>query len=663
MKENKAADLYDSSSIEVLSGLEPVFKRPGMYTDTSSPNHLAQEVIDNSVDEALVGQAKEIKVEIKADGSMIVTDDGRGMPIDIHPQHKISGVELILTRLHSGAKFSNKTYKFSGGLHGVGVSVVNALSSNFLVEVWKEGEKHEMQFNNGVKKGNLKKAGSTATDKKRGHGTRISFKPNSEYFDSNEFSLQHIRRIVRSKAVLCPGLRTILIDKRKASSPVEEEWLYEDGVAEYIMSGIHRDANGEDEKAKGKGNGKDKEETYLLPATPWVYETEVDGKELLCGIIWNLDEETSNLVRESYVNLIPTIADGTHVTSFRTGIFEAVRDFCEQRNLLNKAPRLTSDDVWAYCNYLLAIKIQNPHFAGQTKEKLSSEQQTSFISGKIRTEFGNWLNSFSSQGEKLAQLALSNAQERVRRAEQAKKKKKGLGKLLPGKLASCSSNKPEECELFLVEGDSAGGSAKQARDKKTQAVLPLRGKILNTWELSEARIVESQEVQNIIRAIGVMPNSDTEDLRYHKICILADADSDGMHIASLLCGLFVKHFPNLVKENRIYIAMPPLYRIDQGKQVFYALDDNERDEVVAKLKKNAGQISIQRFKGLGEMNTSQLKETTMAPATRRLVSLQLNEYEGQEKQLIQKLNVLFSKKSVEERRQFLEERGKLAQIA
>ncbi|MBE8182821.1 MAG: DNA topoisomerase IV subunit B [Candidatus Portiera sp.] len=627
-------NIYDASSIEVLSGLEPVYTRPGMYTDTSSPNHIAQEVIDNGVDEALAGHAKHIEVMVNAGGEMIVTDDGRGMPVDIHPQHNISGVELILTRLHSGAKFSSKSYKFSGGLHGVGVSVTNALSDNFRVEIWKDSKKYLMKFANGKKLGELTEENNTEDKEK---GTRITFIPNKKYFDSGDFSVPHLRHLMRSKAVLCNGLRTTFIDNRGGKLK-KDTWRFNKGAYQYVKEGLAKQ--------------------ILMPEEPWVYETNHQFSELLVALAWT--PQTTHSLTESYVNLIPTIMGGTHVNHLRTGIYEAVKEFSEQRNLIDKNLRLNSDDIWQNCNYLLSVKIENPHFAGQTKEKLSSDQQTSFVATKVKDAFILWLNSHPKQGEQLAKLAIFNANERLKRARQADKNRNKFLGILPSKLSNCLSNKPHECELFLVEGDSAGGSAKQARDKKTQAIMPLRGKILNTWELSLNRIMESQEVQNIIKAIGVMPeDDDLSNLRYDKICILADADSDGMHISSLLCALFVKHFKILVQERKIHIAMPPLYRIDQGKKVFYALDEKEKDKQVKELSKQSGNISIQRFKGLGEMNPIQLRETTMDPVTRRLVALEMSD----ESVIEHKMSMLFSKGQAEDRRKWIEDAGELAQIA
>lgn len=634
----KVTHKYDASSIEVLSGLEPVHTRPGMYTDTSSPNHIAQEVIDNGVDEALAGHAQHIEVMVNPGGEMVVTDDGRGMPVDIHPQHNISGVELILTRLHSGAKFTSKSYKFSGGLHGVGVSVTNALSDQFTVEIWKDAKKYSMKFSNGKKLSELTEEKNTESIER---GTRITFIPNKKYFDNGDFSVPHMKHLMRSKAVLCSGLRTTFIDNRSGKLK-KETWRYKKGAYQYVKEGLAKQ--------------------ILMPEEPWVYEINHQSSELLVALAWT--PQATHSLTESYVNLIPTIMGGTHVNHLRTGLYEAIKEFSEQRNLIDKNLRLNSDDVWQNCNYLLSVKIEHPHFAGQTKEKLSSDQQTSFVSTKVRDAFILWLNSHTKQAEQLAKLAIFNANERLKRARQADKNRNKFLGILPSKLSNCLSNKPQECELFLVEGDSAGGSAKQARDKKTQAIMPLRGKILNTWELTLNRIMESQEVQNIIKAIGVMPGARPEDddlsnLRYDKICILADADSDGMHISALLCALFVKHFSILVKERKIYIAMPPLYRIDQGKKVFYALDEKEKDKQVKELSKQVGNISIQRFKGLGEMNPTQLRETTMDPATRRLVALEMSNVS----EIEQKLSRLFSKGQADDRRKWLEEAGELAQIA
>ena len=625
----KAQQEYDSSTLEVLTGLEPVRKRPGMYTDTTSPNHLAQEVIDNSVDEALMGQAQEISVQLNHDGSLVVTDNGRGMPVDIHPDYDEPGVELILTRLHSGAKFSDKNYRFSGGLHGVGVSVVNALSSYLKVEVWRDDKKFEMEFKQGEKRKDLAEVEKGEDD--LANGTRITFVPNPDYFDSPKFSETYLKHSLRAKAMLCQGLRTRL----QVRDGKPSEWFYRDGMKQYI-SGTLREAE-------------------LLPEQPIEFAIDNKENEFSWAVLWDLDG--GQKLAESYVNLIPTLLGGSHINHFRTGLFEGMREFCDYRKLIPRDIRLTSEDIWVNCNYVLSVKLNNPHFSGQTKERLVSKEQTSFITAQTKDAFSNWLNGHSKQAEKLANLMIHNVRERMKHLQLAKRSKKLLGNSLPSKLSHCISRKPEETELFLVEGDSAGGSAKQARDKRVQAVMPLRGKILNTWELSESKIMESQEVQNIIRAVGVIPESeDLTNLRYGKICILADADSDGMHIAALLCALFVRHFHALVKKGHIYVAQPPLYRIDQGKQVFYALDDMEKDRILRSLK---GKGAIQRFKGLGEMNPLQLRETTMAAETRRLVQLKLED----DTELQTKMGTFFSRKQVEARRKWLEESGNLAKVS
>ncbi len=641
-------DKYDASSIEVLVGLDPVRKRPGMYTDTSSPRHLVQEVIDNGVDEAISGHAKNLTVEILPDNRVRVTDDGRGLPVDIHPEHGVTGVELIFTRLHSGAKFSDKNYIFSGGLHGVGVSVVNALSEELIAEIWKNGKKYRMSFRHGEKQAELEETENSDPPRligggeKGGRGTRITFRPCTDYFDSPNFSVSYIIHLLRAKAVLCPGLRTSFTDHthqaagKRNPRHTQQTWLYKGGIREYIQ-----EMNGD---------------ILCLPAEPVCGETHSAERQLSWGVQWTLEDDPT--LTETYVNLIPTILGGTHVTSFRSGLYEGIKQFCEYRNLLPKDTKLSSEDIWKNCGHVLSVMIRNPHFAGQTKERLTSQDQTAFIAGEVKQTFLNWLNTHSQTAEKIVLMVIENARERARQANIAKKNKQLRSGGLPGKLADCISKKPEERELFLVEGDSAGGSAKQARDKNTQAVLPLRGKILNTWELDGQKILESNEILDIIRAIGVMPKAeDLGGLRYDKICILADADSDGMHIAALLCALFIKHFPQLVRERHMYVAMPPLYRIDRGNSVFYALDDVERKKILSGMK-GKGKVDVQRFKGLGEMNARQLRETTMAPATRRLLQLETED----ESEIQQRLPKLFAKKLAAERREWLEEKGDLISL-
>lgn len=623
---------YTAESIEVLSGLDPVRKRPGMYTDTTRPNHLAQEVIDNSVDEALAGHAKRIAVTLHTDGSLEVADNGRGMPVDIHPEEKVSGVELILTRLHAGGKFSNKNYQFSGGLHGVGVSVVNALSQRLQVTIKRDGHAYQMQFADGEKTSKLTILGDVP---KRDTGTTLRFWPDPKYFDSPKFSVSRLVHVLRAKAVLCPGLHISFKDEHTGELL---EWYYEDGLRAYLIDAI---------KAAEQ-----------LPEEPFVGSFTGNTEAADWAVLWL--PEGGELIAESYVNLIPTAQGGTHVNGLRTGLLEAMREFCEIRNLLPRGVKLSPDDAWEQCCYVLSVKLQEPQFSGQTKERLSSRECATFVAGVVKDSFSLWLNQHVAQGEALAQLMISNAQRRMRLGKKIERKKVTSGPALPGKLADCSSQSGRT-ELFLVEGDSAGGSAKQARDREFQAVMPLRGKILNTWEVSPDEVLSSQEVHDIAVAIGVDPGSqDLSGLRYGKICILADADSDGLHIATLLCALFVRHFRPLVAAGHVFVAMPPLYRIDIGKDVYYALDDAEKqgilDRIAAENKK--GKISVQRFKGLGEMNPLQLRETTMAPDTRRLVQLTIE----QEEETLHLMDMLLAKKRASDRKAWLEQKGNLAEV-
>lgn len=624
---------YDASSIEVLSGLDPVRKRPGMYTDTSRPNHLAQEVIDNSVDEAIAGHAKTIEVNVYKDGSLEVRDDGRGMPVDIHPEEGVPGVEVILTRLHAGGKFSNKNYQFSGGLHGVGVSVVNALSKQLDVWVRRGGKEYHIAFAGGEKASDLKEVGTVG---RNNTGTTVRFWPDGKYFDSNKFSIPRLKHVLRAKAVLCPKLRVKFFDE---ASGEREEWYYEDGLRDYLV-----DTLGAVER---------------LPEEPFVGNLAGNHEAAEWAVAWL--PEGGELVGESYVNLIPTAQGGTHVNGLRTGLTEAIREFCEFRNLLPRGVRITPEDVWERCSYILSVKLADPQFSGQTKERLASRECAAFVSGVVKDAFSLWLNQHTEAGERIAQFAISNAQSRLRAGKKVVRKKITAGPALPGKLADCTSGDPARTELFLVEGDSAGGSAKQARDREFQAIMPLRGKILNTWEVDSAEVLASQEVHDISVAIGVDPGSaDLKSLRYGKICILADADSDGAHIATLLCALFLRHFQPLVDAGHVYVAMPPLYRIDVGKQVFYALDDGEKQGVLDRItaEKIKGKVGIQRFKGLGEMNPLQLRETTINPDTRRLVQLTLDAADDTH----QVMDMLLAKKRVADRRAWLEKRGDLADI-
>jgi topoisomerase-4 subunit B len=632
-----ANNSYKADSIEVLEGLDPVRKRPGMYTDTTRPNHLAQEVIDNSVDEALEGYANEIRVTLRKDGSMSVGDNGRGMPVDIHKKEKVSGVELILSRLHSGAKFNSDNYKFSGGLHGVGVSVVNALSLQFEVYIKRDGKLHHMGFKDGNKSKELAVKDSVG---KRNTGTLINFKPDPQYFDSPKFSVSKMKHLLKAKAVLCPGLRVFFTDETASKEEEKSyEWFYETGLKDYL---IHELGDHE-----------------VLPAEPFLGSVSGNDEAVDWAVQWL--PEGGELVTESYVNLIPTAQGGTHVNGLRSGLLEALREFCDFRNMVPRGVKISADDIWDRCAHVLSAKMLEPQFAGQTKERLNSRQAATFISGVVKDSFSLWLNQHVAEAELIAELAINNAQARLRAGKKVARKKVTSGPALPGKLADCSCQDAMQGELFLVEGDSAGGSAKQARDRETQAIMPLRGKILNTWEVDSSEILASQEVHDISVALGIDPASpDLSGLRYGKICILADADSDGLHIASLLIALFVKHFPALVENGHVFVAMPPLYRIDVGKEVFYALDESERqgylDLIEAEKKK--GKVTVQRFKGVGEMNPLQLRETAMNEETRRLV--QLNIESGSK--VNETLDMLLSKKRAADRKSWLEEKGDQAEI-
>lgn len=627
------SSIYDASAIEVLSGLDPVRRRPGMYTDTTRPNHLVQEVIDNSVDEALAGYARAIEVRLLQDGGIEVKDDGRGMPVDTHPELGVSGVEVILTRLHAGGKFSHKTYRFSGGLHGVGVSVVNALSRSLEVEVRRGGKIFAMSFAQGDKTSELREIGQSA---KRETGTLIRFWPEARYFDTPRISHARLAHLLRAKAVLCPGLSIRLRDEETGE---EQTWCYENGLAQYLGSQIG--------------------DAECVPDEPFCGSLEGHRDTADWAILWVPEGAAS--VAESYVNLIPTPQGGTHVNGLRTGLTEALREFCEYRNLLPRGIKLAPEDVWEKVHYVLSVKLEEPQFSGQTKERLSSRECAAFVSGVVKDSFTLWLNEHPALGEQIATLAIENAQKRLRASRQVTRKKISSGPALPGKLADCASQDGARTELFLVEGDSAGGSAKQARDKDFQAIMPLRGKILNTWEIGSDEIFGSQEVHDISLALGVDPNStDLSELRYGKLCILADADSDGNHIATLLCALFVRHFRPLVEAGHVFVAMPPLYRIDIGKQVYYALDEGEKNGILDRVEaeKIRGKVNVQRFKGLGEMNPSQLRETTLNPDTRRLVQLTLDDHEETHR----RLDLLLAKKRAADRRVWLEEKGNLAEV-
>lgn len=624
---------YNAEAIEVLSGLEPVRRRPGMYTDTTRPNHLAQEVIDNSVDEALAGHAGHIEVILYADQSLEVIDDGRGMPVDIHPEMKVSAVELILGQLHAGGKFSNKNYQFSGGLHGVGISVVNALSKRIEVTVRRDSQVYQIAFENGDKVEDLHVIGTCG---KRNTGTSVHFWPDESYFDSPKFSVSRLTHNLKAKAVLCPGVKITFKDQLNNT---EQSWCYSDGLTDYLMESV--------------------DGLEALPEKPFTGEFSSETEAAQWALLWL--PEGGELLTESYVNLIPTAQGGTHVNGLRQGLLDAMREFCEFRNILPRGVKLSADDIWERCTYVLSVKMQDPQFAGQTKERLSSRQCAAFVSGVVKDAFSLWLNQNVQIAEQLAEMAISSAQRRMRAAKKVVRKKLTSGPALPGKLADCSSQDLSMTELFLVEGDSAGGSAKQARDREYQAIMPLRGKILNTWEVSSDEVLAYQEVHDISVAIGIDPDSeDLSQLRYGKVCILADADSDGLHIATLLCALFVRHFPALVKAGHVYMAMPPLYRIDLGKETFYALDESEKNAVLDRLSRKRGKPNVQRFKGLGEMNPLQLRETTLDPNTRRLVQLIIDDENYQETLAV--MDMLLAKKRSEDRRNWLQEKGDMAEI-
>ena len=625
---------YDSKAIEVLSGLDPVKKRPGMYTDTSCPNHLIQEVLDNSVDEALSGFCKRIKVNLYKDNSVEVSDNGRGMPVDVHPEHKLTGVELIMCKLHAGAKFSGEDYGFSGGLHGVGVSVVNALSTKLNVKIKRDSKEYEINFSAGDKDNNLKSIGDVGATNS---GTTIRFYPDKQYFETLEINKKSLKHLLKAKAVLCPGLQIDYFDEKKNE---RIKWIFDEGLSDYLdeFSGC---------------NEKLLDETIILSKTS-------DDQALDVAVNWT-EEASNNLLKETYVNLIPTALGGSHLNGFKSGLLEAIKEFCDYRNLIPKGVKINSDDILANCIFVISSKLKNPQFAGQTKERLDSKDHMSFVSSSTKDSLSIWLNQHTEEGEKIADLAIAAAQKRIKSSTKVDRKKTFKGPALPGKLSDCNCDNIEESELFLVEGDSAGGSAKQARDRRFQAIMPLRGKILNTWDLESADIIKSQEIKDLATAIGSLPgDTDISNLRYGKICILADADSDGLHIATLLCALFLRHYKNLVTSGKIFVSMPPLYRIDAAKEVFYALDENEKESIVKKIKKQNSKIKIdiQRFKGLGEMNPSQLRETVMKPESRRLVQLTLSSSDNANSVF----DLLLSKKRAPDRKEWLEKKGNLAEI-
>ncbi len=628
------AHTYDASAIEVLVGLEPVRKRPGMYTQTEQPNHLAQEIVDNSVDEVIAGFASQIDITLHTDLSLSVKDNGRGMPVDMHQEENLPGVEVIMTRLHAGAKFSSKNYMHSGGLHGVGVSVVNALSKRLEVEIRRDGKLHRMLFEDG---NTVEQLQVVEQVRKNDTGSKVQFWPDEQFFDSVKFSLPRLKHLLLAKAVLCPGLHINFTDENNSEN--NESWFFEDGLGDYLANQL---------------NGSER-----IPAEPIIFHKKSDDSQVDWVVVWS--PESAETITESYVNLIPTSLGGTHVNGLRTGMTDAVREFCELRNLLPRGIRISAEDVWRHCSFVLSVRMDNPQFTGQTKDRLTSQGIGKTVSAIAKDAFSLWLHKHVTDAERIAQLCIELARSRQRANKQVQRKKYGAGPALPGKLTDCTSGNIELTELFLVEGDSAGGSARQARNRETQAILPLRGKILNTWEIDSTQVLASNEVHDLAVALGVDPGSDNiSGLRYGKVCILADADSDGAHIATLLCALFVRHFRKLVENGRIYVAQPPLYRVDAGKDVHYVLDDSELDSVVEELeaKKPKRKVSIQRFKGLGEMNPKQLKETTMHPETRKLVQLTLDEPAKTDRLL----NMLLAKKKVAERKNWLTEFGDRAQL-
>ena len=605
-----------------------------MYTDTTSPNHLIQEVVDNSIDEALAGHCSSIKVTLGKDGVISVGDDGRGMPTDIHPEHKVSGVELIMCKLHAGAKFSGEDYNFSGGLHGVGVSVVNALSQKLLVEIKRSGKQFEMTFEGGEKKSELNEVGEVGA---RNSGTIINFQPDPQYFETLAVNTDSLKHLLKAKAVLCPGLTIQYVDEKKQE---KISWTYENGLISYLTESSAGIELLLEESISCSKLAKDNALDFVLN--------------------WST-QPVKNLMSESYVNLIPTAQGGSHLNGFKAGLLDAVKEFCEFRNLIPKGLKITADDVIQHSTFIISSKLTNPQFAGQTKERLDSKDHQGFVSSTTKDVLSIWFNQHTEEGEKLAELAIASAQARTRETKVVDRKKTFQGPALPGKLSDCNSTDLDETELFFVEGDSAGGSAKQSRERKFQAIMPLRGKILNTWDLESSEIIKSIEIKDISTAIGVNPGSpDISSLRYGKVCILADADSDGLHIATLLCALFLRHYKPLVLAGHIYVAMPPLFRIDCAKEVFYALDEEEKDSIVKKLKSKPGKpkIDIQRFKGLGEMNPSQLRETVMDPKTRRLVQLTVTASDN----VNSMMDLLLSKKNAGARKEWLEKRGKIVSV-
>jgi topoisomerase-4 subunit B len=649
---------YSESSIRVLKGLEPVRQRPGMYTRTENPLHIIQEVIDNASDEALGGHGKNIFVTLHKDGSVSVEDDGRGIPVGLHPEEKIPTVEIVFTRLHAGGKFdkgSGGAYAFSGGLHGVGVSVTNALSSKLEITVWRKDDKgngvHTLAFSGGDLTSKLKSRAAGKDDKKS--GTRVTVWPDPKYFDSATIPVGELQRLLRSKAVLLPGVKVTFTQEKSGET---QTWLYEQGLRGYLTEALAQSGSAETLIPLFEG------EQYATPDA----EGFAEGEGAAWVVAW---AEDGNVVRESYVNLIPTPAGGTHESGLREGLFGAVKSFVEMHSLLPKGVKLLPEDVFARASFVLSAKVLDPQFQGQIKERLNSRDAVRLVGGYSRTALELWLNQHVDYGKKLAELVIRQAQSRLRSAQKVEKKKSSGVAVLPGKLTDCESTDITRNEIFLVEGDSAGGSAKMGRDKEFQAILPLRGKVLNAWETERDRLFANNEIHDIAVAIGVDPHGKNDDpdlsgLRYGRVCILSDADVDGSHIQVLLLTLFFRHFPKLIDRGHIYIARPPLYRVDapaRGKkpaQKIYALDDGELEAIEDKLRKDGvkdGAWSIARFKGLGEMNAEQLWETTMNPDTRRLLPVSIGELGLKASE--ERFTMLMGKGEAAARRSWLEEHG------
>ncbi|WP_114813684.1 DNA topoisomerase IV subunit B [Paraburkholderia kururiensis] len=654
MSTKKSNAAYSEASIKVLKGLEPVRQRPGMYTRTENPLHIIQEVIDNASDEALGGFGKQITVTLNTDGSVSVDDDGRGIPFGLHPEERVPVVEIVFTRLHAGGKFDKAAggaYTFSGGLHGVGVSVTNALSKQLDVTVWRDGKVADIGFAHGEVVKPLKTRAATRDDKKS--GTRVTVWPDAKYFDSANLPVGELQRLLRSKAVLLPGVEVVLVNEKTGE---RLSWKYEDGLRGYLLEGLA----GSDlviplfEGERYAEGSRASDDTFA------------EGEGAAWVVAWS---EEGSLMRESYVNLIPTPAGGTHEAGLREGLFQAVKSFIELHNLQPKGVKLLAEDVFARVSFVLSAKVLDPQFQGQIKERLNSRDAVKLVGSFTRPALELWLNQHVEHGKKLADLVIKQAQARTRAGQKIEKRKSSGVAVLPGKLTDCESTDISRNELFLVEGDSAGGSAKMGRDKEYQAILPLRGKVLNTWETERDRLFANNEVHDISVAIGVDPHGpddtvDLSNLRYGKICILSDADVDGAHIQVLLLTLFFKHFPQLIERGHVCVARPPLFRVDapaRGKkpaQKLYALDEGELDAILDKLRKDGvreSQWTISRFKGLGEMSAEQLWDTTMNPDTRRLSPVALGDLDFDS--TVARMTMLMGKGEAAARRSWLEEKG------